>query len=879
MKPILVIISVIISLFVCDVSKATSTTIGSETAITLPSSAKFRLFQGDFPADGETVTINPPLFKWIYMEDDPWHAGYPKQDLRNFIIQITTNGFNSPLYSITTSNNFYNFFDSITNADGSNYRGLVQWRIISLNSNLVVIATNATHNFIISPSAKQWPRQKYGDAVYLSSIGQHPHMFFNAGNRTAMAAFLKTNQLPSFSWSQLTNEVYSTIQQSWWNNPATFTNLNPANYAQLVADVCLVYQMDPNSTLTNANPGFMTALLATNFIMHGQDRIDQNQNSEAGKTIPLCYDWTFADMNASQRAWCVTVLEYYAQFFIQEDWWYVGTAVSPDRNYNKANVLNYASAAKINSDHEQVDSGIGLYMTWAGMAESALLRDCQQYFLNYNIGGYEGFYGDQERGYSEQTFRLLHQFSAVMLLSCFDQSFTNMGNWTGKYPKFFCYMEPLNYAELQDQFGDFGLKPINGLASTYMYHNKFWDVSYLIGDGHILQQYQRNKPIRSGSSDVFNLYGEAYVNFYFTNAPVQSDWPDTYYFDALDGWCISYAYPPNNWNCFTNGVGFITTARPSGNNLGHDQFHDGTIDMFAYGAHVSFGGGGNNYQKHGMLDNGLFVDGIGNSTPNGQFPTADIYANFPYFTNSSDFTFVTSDLSRTFNNTNLTSWAGGGVLNLEHNYNFSTNQRPDVVKVTRNILFPHKKYLVVYDTFQTLTNRTFQWKWSIAEPTAVVDVNNCKFDYTVTNFYNGSNVTVHIQHIVDPTTMTLTNIFGSNSLFINPWTGEDLSSSFSATDGARATNTIWVYNKIPTKNWHFMSVIYPVQWGQPDPTITRLDDNTVVVNDNQGNVDTNTFNPSFSGPFTFKVSLNSIPSPPTSLQVIRANVGKVILTP
>jgi hypothetical protein len=835
-------------------------TIGPEAAVSLPSSANFRLFVGNAPDDGSVQTLNPPIFKWIYY-NDPWHMGYPNSVVQTFRFQLSTNNFAGTYWDIVTSNNFYNCLPPITNADGSSYSGTNYWRIIYMDSNLSVISTGAVHTFTLSPTATPWDRSMFGDTSFLLSVGtNHPHMFFTASNRAAMAAFLHANNAMGFSWFQMTNQAYKTITSSWWNNDS-FTNQNPANLAQYVADVCLAYQIDSNAMWKAANPGQMVSRLASGFIAKGYDQFDQNAISEASKMIPLAYDWAYDDMTPSQRSNVLWTMEKFAQFFVDGDWWYVGTPVTPDRNYTNALQIQFYSAGKAGSSHSRVDSGLGLYMTWAGMGESALLRGLQSYFLNYSIGGVDPFNGDEGRGYAEQSFRTLHNFAAQLLLASQDPRMTN-NPWFMKYPKMFAYWEPLNYCELQDQYGDFGLSPINGAPRTQIYNYKYYDLAIMLQSGPLLRQQRRNYTIRSGSADFFPEYGEAFLPFYFRNIPNESDWPDSYYFDVTDGWCMSYSFPPDNWNCFTNGVGFILTARPAGNRNEHGTWHDGSIQLWAYGAQVSCGGIGN-YYKHPIFYPGLFVDGIGNSTPIGQNPTADCYSHFTAFTNTADYTYVAADLSRAFNNYNTNGNAGSGNGNLEAAYNLSTNLRPYIVSVQRQALFPHKKYLVVYDSFQTTTNASFQWKWNIMEPTAVVDTNNCAFTYTATNFFNNSNVTVYVKHIVDPAKMTMLELKGTNNAVINPFSGENLTSQTTLVDGPRWNDNIWVYNTTKTTNWHFMSVIYPVKWGQDAPTITRVDDNTVRVQQGTDD-DTITVDPSTQPP-TFTINLSGPSLGPTRI--------------
>ena len=861
----------LITLSAPNASAATTgaVTIGQEAAVTLPSSAKHLLFIGNAPDDGSVQTVNPPIFKWIYYYN-PWNMGYPNSTLQTFRFQLSTNNFATTYWDIVTSNNLYNCLAPITNADGSKFQGTNYWRVIYMAGDATtILSTGVVHTFTLSANPTVWDRSQYADTNYLLNVG-HPHMFVTAANLPAMATFLRTNNSMGFSWRNLTNAAYQTTTNSWWNDDS-FTNKEPANYAGLIADVCLAYMIDSyNPYWQSKNPGQMVSRLASQFIAKHEDQFDQNQISEAPKMLPLAYDWAYSDMNASQRSNTVWTMEQFAKFFVYSDWWYVGSPAPADRSYSLSNlIITWDSHAKCGSSHARVDSGLGLFMTMAGENDSAVLRECQQYFLNYCMAQVDPMRGDEGRGYAEQSWRTLHNNAAQLLLACTDSRMTNNA-WFSKYPKMFAYWEPLNYCELQDQFGDFGQKPVNGQPGTQLYNYKYYDVSLMTGNGSILRQQRRNYSIRSGSSDFFPEYGEAFLPFYFPNVPTESDWSDSYYFDESDGWCMSYSYPPNNWNCFTNGVGFVLSARPAGDRQEHGSWHDGGIQLWAYGAQISCGGIGN-YYKHALLYPGLFVDGIGNCTPSGQNPTSEWYSRFIMFTNTPDYTYVGADLSKAYNNLNPDDDAGAGLGNLEAAYNVPANTRPYITSVQRHVVFPHKKYLVLYDTFATTTNASFQWKWNVMEPTVVADTANCAFTYTTTNFFNRSNVTVYVKHIVNPALMTMQNLSGTNYACINPFSGENLNSLANLVDGPRWNNTIWVYNTTKTNNWHFMSVIYPVKWGQTAPTITRIDDNTVRVQQGTDD-DTITVDPSTSPPtFTLNLSGPSLGptrlSPPSDLRV------------
>jgi hypothetical protein len=105
---------------------------------------------------------------------------------------------------------------------------------------------------------------------------------------------------------------------------------------------------------------------------------------------------------------------------------------------------------------------------------------------------------------------------------------------------------------------------------------------------------------------------------------------------------------------------------------------------------------------------------------------------------------------------------------------------------------------------------------------------------------------------------------GTNLCKYNPFTGENYLGLDNDT-GPFMNNVIWANNNTPTNNWHFMTVIYPVKWGDAPPIITRIDDYTVKVQKG-GTTDTINFAPSGYQP-TLTLQLQAGPAPPQNLRI------------
>jgi hypothetical protein len=165
---------------------------------------------------------------------------------------------------------------------------------------------------------------------------------------------------------------------------------------------------------------------------------------------------------------------------------------------------------------------------------------------------------------------------------------------------------------------------------------------------------------------------------------------------------------------------------------------------------------------------------------------------------------------------------------------------------------------------QTTKPAQFDWPWHIWEPTSVVNPSTGSFTYTSTNQFGGTPVKVYVQHIVDPTLLGFNNVVGTNLSKYNPFTGENYFGQDGDT-GPFWNSTVWVYNKTPVTNWHFLTVIYPVKVGDSAPIITRIDDYTVKVQKG-GVTDTINFS-SGGGTPTVSLTLQAGPSPPQNLRV------------
>jgi hypothetical protein len=881
------------------------------------SSQLYSVAIGDSPDDGSVQSYNPPIFTWIYAGD---HPNTMATDLhpRTFQFQLSTNAgatFSSLYWNFATSNNCYNFLAPITNSDGSTWLGTNYWRVIYYSNDLTtVLGTGSVHNFTISSSAVNWDRSILADSNYLYGVlSPHPHFLFNAGNRTAVSNYLKGTSY----WLTFSNAAVSAVGQSWWNNASVYTNQSQSasiqNDIQSLYAVALMYQMSSDPFWANQHPETMFDLYVQQWI--NLDQMHQEPytgGTPAFQQFPIVADWLWPILSDATRSNTVYAMEESVKFYVFENWWFEdsGNYVTNFYNWNTRQA-GYSSAFKTGNSHARYDVGPALLMSLCCWTNSPTLRSLLEYPLNYSLAVKDYARGDEGRGYNLNNFQAgLNWGANLVTIPLLTSAHPERAPYFQKLLQFYSYSEPLNYRGFNEPWGDLGYGIGPEVQGAPLYHNEYLmdEFAAYTGNGAALQQAARQDSNPSVTKEF-----EWASGYYNSNPPTQIDWPSNNYVDTLWGYAVMGDHQPSDYGAFTNGVAVMTQARP-GPRMEHGNPTDGGIQMWAYGAQITAGGTGG-YRKHPMYASGMtFVDGIGSRGGVYANPQASWYSRFTAFTNAPDFSFIADDTTKSYPSNALTG------IQFQQDYwpfySYSTNARPYLTSMNHYVLFPHGKYLVLYDTMTSSQAARFQWVWHSLEPTMVVNTNACSFIYTCTNISNGSNVTVYAVPGVDSAAMTLTNLpvdrrvltlaatdshnidglYGWNTTFTwngastwtnaqygvysnanlctltngagtvlfnvtnsqgtnlytrvgaptdplpfgqftynayrNPFTGETYSDgqyfylSYPAYNG-----NVWVYNKTPATSWHFMWVIYPAKWGQPAPTITRITDNTMEVND------------------------------------------------
>lgn len=608
------------------------------------------------------------------------------------------------------------------------------------------------------------------------------------------------------------------------------------------------------------------------------------------RCIGLAYDWLYPIMNQTQRSNALYAIQATCDWSMKAGnfWWnptstaYGWGVGDTNRIYPGPFQTLRFSASKIGSSHP--------WFNFAGCFTSALAAqgdgsiDVDTYWqmgLNYILA--KGFPFGSSQGLNEgrlysfqDSMDVTKQLWNIIAASVIypEATLTNypfyrtIADWWDR-------MIPVHFYEGHEPWGDCGWGRFSQWSDTQ------WgrDLSLFTGSGNAMLHYNNEFYLTYTANRYtppLDPVDEVGIPPLFqapqptTNNSLAALYPN-------EGWVFSYSSPPNMPQFMENGVGFIFQARPRGSQMGHDHLSDGSFQIWAYGANVTDAGAQmTDYAKIPWCHYTLLVNGLGQcSPPTG--PMEPFYSTITAYTNNSDFTYCAADLTRSYARSNFQ--AGGWLLPSPFTTLHSGGPLSYVTNVTRQILFEHKSYLVIYDTLQTSNppTNTFSWIYHILQPTLSLNTNNMSFTYTATNMFNGNNVSVYVAFVNNPSELAVTNMTGTN-VRSNPITGENY---YTQGDAIIRSNALWFSNTQPTNSFHFMTVIYPVPPGGNPPQITRLDDDTVAVtNGSQGDVIS--FNPNTTFPATLVVAVPSVSAvappdltPPTSVSQTTGNTGTV----
>ncbi|MGP8201776.1 MAG: DUF4962 domain-containing protein [Limisphaerales bacterium] len=897
-------------------AQLSTTTIGAGSLISLPASAQWQLGLNFLPANGDTVTLNPPQFQWSYATNYA-NVASDTED-KTFVFQVAYDpGFSQLAINAVTPWNFYNTIAPLSNST-------CYWRVGYVHGVTNPLSTNVyfwspTYTFTIASGAVVWDRSLLASPSYLAGKAQHPYILLNTNNRAAILNWLNTcsnnychnttNRVEwdvGKAWTSIQQHAAGIITNSWWpSNYPPSSQYSLMVWAEYTYQVAFMHALTANPVWSNAHPEVALLLMANNYMTNGgaatveyggetytatnggwdMDPIYSSIDQYEGRGLALGYDWCYDLLNSTEQTAILQALAMRCQYVAQGSdlvWnegnepWYAGVG-DPTGQYANGTTCAQYSLANFGRSHATDDFYLAMLQALAGYNENSWCANLFNMGVNYMTGptycfrnamGVGRMYTQVHMG-SDRVYT-----SQLTYASAFPEINWGINPFFERNADWWVHMEPVGYNFGHEPWGDTGYGQLN----DWLYIPGR-NMGLLTGDGRYMLHWwnQENWYIAQNHGpqvDDVNTITLPYL-FNYSNIVAQMT-PETNL--ALlytnEGWMISSSASPSIGSSFTNGVGVVFQARPSGCVTGHDFFSDGSFQMWAYGAAVTDTGGGDvtgnicNYPHVPWAHDSLMVNGLGECQAFGQ-QVEPYYNCFIAYTNTPSFTYCAADLTRGYIRDNLYYYAPNMPPMFNNLYVPSTPAGPgplcNVTNVTRQLLFNHQKYLVLFDTLQTAGPPTnmFSFVYHILEPTLSLNTNTMSFTYTATNRYSSNypGITVYVSLVIQPSELVVTNMTGTNGSMnyrMNPFTGENWWTNLPGDlgDMNNQSDVLWFSSAQPTNNFHFMTVIYPVITGSAAPEITPLDDYTVAVN-NGAQSDVICFNPNSTNAAAATILVNS----------------------
>jgi hypothetical protein len=620
--------------------------------------------------------------------------------------------------------------------------------------------------------------------------------------------------------------------------------------------------------LQNAKPQDALVRLAEYYLAIKADQRDSSGsiNGDMIRVLGFGYDWLFSLMTSEQQKQVRKAIEANCNFVTKGGiWWW-----NPKNRsifYGKGDpTWEYAGGAyvpsflhsKMGASHQTSNFERAIVAALAAYPQSGspgddypqkgAARELFDLGVHYMIGKVYPF-GNEEgmnqgRGYSAISISDLQRSvlgTAMLYQLSFPEAQFNQNPYFHSISDWWSRIAPVGFTEGHSQWGDSGW----GMFSFWQQNHFGRNLAFFVGGADRLQGGRTLRHWRE-AIEVYP-YTRSYIDpvemlptpFYATTEQsgfrIPSEEGSTTSLSRVfpsGGWAMGCSHPTNTKDCYKNGVGFVMQARPYGA-WSHSANGDLSFDIWAYNTTITDGGAEGIIQVHGhhpMERYALLVNGLG--------PYSWRYMDQPYYCR-----FFAYAVSRDGAQVEYTYAAADG-----------TNAYPlrpfaaeipvyrgaplsFLQKVRRHLLFMRKKYFVVFDDAGGSKAATFTSLYHVLENTLHLDPASASFRYTSNiqkltskkpETVTVPDVTVHVKYVNDPATLAITDLTGAQ-VQSNPITGEDYYESVKQYDAHLRAHALWVSNKVPQTNWHFMYVIYPVKPGTSAPTITRVDDFTVKV--------------------------------------------------
>jgi len=608
----------------------TRTIVGCEAALAWRFDADHARFVNLRPADGQTVSLNPPKFTWpylpgIYGEASP-DGSAPALRPRLFRFQVAgTPDFASPVIDVDRTP--FNFQGTLKPLP---HPGPWFWRVGDYEGeNDESFSWRPTWRFGLGPDAVRWDRSMLAEPP----TGPHPRVLFTSETLPRLRALPDQGGEPAEIRDFVLRLAGQIVESSWWRDPPETDRWDEAALRQRYPD-----------TFREPVVGMFEDALLVNFagILTGDERLLQESRerlvhfaswpigglsgpegapgsrhasvAQIIEWLALFYDWNYEALSKFDRRTVEEGLRWRVQFTLENFCW--------RQNYGRTVAPNSLS---VSASSHPFESAMGLAAPGIALYElGEPFTTAYHLVANYvtAIGcpmGYEDGYNESPGyGNSKTKWWML----AASYLHCAVPSFSVAEDPTVR-----------NVLDMLLHTAPLGLG-LSGFGNGC--HREDYVVSHrmvaarmaaLLQDDPRRWRLWRNSrryietKLRVSWELRHGVFWSPWVQMGLSlrhPEPESSEPSPTRRCFPVDGFLAAATRPPEQMDRLSESVGVAFCARPRGG-YQHSFFCDGHFTMHAYGQVLATGAGsgtnGDAFGYSSLSHNVPLVDGLGQSTP------------------------------------------------------------------------------------------------------------------------------------------------------------------------------------------------------------------------------------------------------------------------
>lgn len=831
--------------------------ISDESLIRLDSRMLFSSVVNNSPGDGTDADVNPPRFRWFYT---PPAFDMPLRfNPFRFCFQVSGDKeFTSLVVDKETEFNFYNELAPFE--EGKEY----YWRVgYLLKGEKEPSSWSKVFSVNIPAGTPKWDRT----ALINPDFGGHPRLLFREDQLAELKRIAKES--PVFN-NQIIPVANQMLEHKWWGNWPETDSDNPEytyNYyfhlSQKLIQTAFAYLitgeekysyvLDIWKMIASYRKGGASS---PEGMGKGEDA-DSEDNTSITEFMACVYDWFYGQLAPEERTLFEKSLEWRINNWMHEFRW--GGAIFTDGSEHPK--ISRSSLAIGGAGHSWEGSLATFTASIALYEKSEIARRYFHWIANYLIsvgetvaqnGGYDhgAYYGQSHLKWL--VYQLMYLNTALPELELGKNPLYK------QYGDFFTSLVPVGM-----EYSHFGRISQHG-AGMAMRSEVFNLLAFLTSNGEFLQNWEN-----IGGKENFDwrqwIHVAAPLQFRKKILPVRQS--QTKFIFPATGFVMAHQYPPGESKAFQEGVGVIFCCRPG---RGDEYNNENSFQLYAYGQHCNYGGHSGDENPYGfqtIAHNTILVDGIGQTiTPESR---NDGYRGaIIAYREGSNYTYWVGDATNAYPKSEVKVSRKGWSAKSQIDYDkrlFGEEGAPKVERFRRHMLFMRDKYLVVFDDLKTASERpsVFSWRYRVLP--------ECDPEYNPQQgllSYILNDVKVMVKHVASPELIEFEDLKGLDQ-FINPVTGNNYlnNNKYTALDMEDkryrekvCAHNFWFTSKKAESDFHFLTVIYPVQPGTSEPEISRLDDYTVKIEKN-GESDIISFDKNTKYPATLVVDLDAFRKP------------------